>query len=415
MAPRNHAPADEPLVPITTQKLIEGISVPCDIFIKDGAKTISLFNRGMLFNAAARTLLQDRGLSEVLIRASDVPRLGRYQARDASAPTLQPEVILFPEYFAQKEAHYPIDKTLMLPGSEVAFNIYSLGRLSLDLLVEASEQAPRRLEASLLATDAELVIRQSDIPRYQAYVRALVTSKDLGAKERAKVQTIAIKENSKLIIKDLIDNPRSGEKIKESVVAVNKMVDCILDNREALSELISIKSHDYYTYTHSVNVAALSVGLGIAAGLKRADLESLGIGTMLHDLGKSAIPLDILNKPGKLSDEEFSIMKTHVIESEKILRAQKEIPEAALVAAVQHHEKISGKGYPYGLAGSEVTQFGRIAAIADCYDAMTTERCYKPALTPFHSLSIIVKETGNEGHFDPDFVAIFIKMLGKMA
>lgn len=188
------------------------------------------------------------------------------------------------------------------------------------------------------------------------------------------------------------------------------MVDSILENSEngdAVYDLLSLRTHDYYTYTHSVNVAALSVGLAIASGLDRGRTEKLGIGAMLHDIGKSAIPHEILNKPGKLTDEEFAIMKTHVIESERLLRPQKEIPEESFVALLQHHERLTGRGYPFGVSGRQVQLFGRITPIADCYDAMTTQRVYKPAFTPFHALSIMVNERES---YDQELLAAFIKM-----
>ncbi|MBI3592887.1 MAG: HD domain-containing protein [Nitrospirae bacterium] len=132
---------------------------------------------------------------------------------------------------------------------------------------------------------------------------------------------------------------------------------------------------------------------------------------MLHDIGKSAISHEILHKQGKLDDTEYRIIKNHVIEGEKILRAHKEFPTESLSAVLQHHEKLSGKGYPFKLSGNEIKPFGRIAAIADCYDALTTQRPYKQAFTPFYALSIVAKETGE---YDPDLLKIFIKMLGKI-
>ncbi len=154
-----------------------------------------------------------------------------------------------------------------------------------------------------------------------------------------------------------------------------------------------------------------SVGLGVAVNLPRPQIELLGMGAMLHDVGKSAIPGDILNKQGKLDDMEYMIIKTHVTEGEKILRSNPDVPPQAMPAALQHHEKLSGRGYPAGLKGTEINLFGRIVAIADCYDALTTKRPYKAPMTPFYALSIIAKETGD---YDQELLKVFIKMLGKI-
>ncbi len=396
-------------------RFIEGAASPCDIFLNDNGKTMALFNRGMIFDASTMSVLRKQGVTEVLVKKNEEHKVAAQKMQQETAPVIPETPVLpamdFKEYSLKKELHFQIDGKLLIPGTDVNFNIYIFSQGGLSTVIEASEKSPARLSETLLNTTEELVINNTDISAYQAYLNGLLTSPGIPTAELSRIKSTVIKENSKLIVKDLLDNPRSGEKIKESIVMVNKMVDGILENRDAVYELLSIRSHDYYTYTHSVNVAALSVGLGIASGLSRNSLEKLGIGTMLHDLGKSVIPHEILNKPERLTDDEFRIMKSHVVESEKILRKQKEIPEESYAAVLQHHERLSGKGYPFGLAGTEVKLFGRISAIADCYDAITTKRVYKPAFAPFQALSIMVNETGN---YDPDLMAIFIKMLGKI-
>lgn len=137
----------------------------------------------------------------------------------------------------------------------------------------------------------------------------------------------------------------------------------------------------------------------------------MGAMAMLHDIGKSSIPSEILIKQGKLDDREYFIIQSHVLEGAKILSENHRLPEEALPAVVQHHEKMSGKGYPSHLSDKEIKLFGRIAAIADCYDALTTTRSYRPSLTPFYALAIIAKESGN---YDPELLKVFIKMLGKI-
>jgi HD-GYP domain-containing protein (c-di-GMP phosphodiesterase class II) len=403
----------EEFVPLAVDALVEDHPLPFDIFTRDNGIMISLFNKGNAYDASASAFLREKGIREVLVKDSEAAALERYLANKTASPAPAPAAAsVFPEYFACKEQYYLIDKTLLATGTTIGFPIYILNRSGLMVFIDASEKAGCRLEQPVEDVDGDLVIRRADIPPYQAYLNALLIPDSRNAAGAGRIRALVVKEDSKLLIKDLIDNPRSGEKIKESINAVNSLVDCILENREALSVLVSIRTHDMYTYTHSVNVAALAVGLGMEAGLSRSELEYLGIGTMLHDLGKNCIPLEILNKQGRLTDEEFRIMKSHVLESEKILRDHKDIPPESLVAALQHHEKISGKGYPYGISGSAVKTFGRISAIADTYDALTTQRSYKAAFTPFHALSILVKETGN---YDPELLTTFIKMLGKVA
>lgn len=385
--------------------------MPCTVYLDNNDKAVPLFNEGLYYDSAAASIVKSKNIRSILVRREDYPGFEKYLAKGRAQKVEQVDEKVFKDYSFAKEQYHQIDRKLLVPGTEICFSIYASNRYAFTLLMDASEQAPKKLDSVVLQAAGDLVIKKQDIPLFTAYINALLKSPPSEAGDAQKIKTIAIRENSKLILRALLDNPRSGEKIKESIMLVNNMVDNILANRDAIYDLLSLRTHDYYTYTHSVNVAALSVGLAIASGLDRDRTEKLGIGAMLHDLGKSAIPHEILNKPGRLTDAEFAIMKTHVIESERLLSPQKEIPEESFMAILQHHERLTGRGYPFGISGIQVQLFGRITAIADCYDAMTTQRVYKPAFTPFHALSIMVNEKES---FDPELLAAFIKMLGRI-
>ena len=405
---------DEPDVPIPAEKLLVGARLPCDIFIKDNGVMKAMFNRDMLFTAISKNVLLEKGISEVYIYMKDTPSFETYQLQNTSLRDRRhvDQTTVFKEYSYYKDMHHQIDSNLLIPGSRIHFSLFVLSKLSFIPLIIASEKSPAEVDERVLATMGDVVIKKTDIPLYFEYINALLRSPDNFRENKLKIKANAIKESSKIVIKDLLDDPRSGQKIKEIKPLVQDMVDCILENRDAVYDLLSLKGYDYYTYTHSVNVAALSIGIGIAAGLDSAGTEKLGVGAMLHDIGKSAISHDILNKQGKLDDNEYRLIKSHVTEGEKLLRSyHREFPEEAFSAVLQHHEKISGKGYPFRLTGDLIKPFGRMAAIADCYDALTTQRPYKPAFTPFHALSIISKETGD---YDPDLLKLFIKMLGRI-
>ena len=403
--------SEDPYVALPADRLIEGAPLPCTVYFEDGDKAVPLFNEGLLYDSAAASVVKSKNIRAILVRRRDYAGFEKYIAKGSAQQAEQPEEKIFKDYSFAKEQYHQIDRKLLVPGTEICFSIYSSSRYVFTPLLEASEQAPKRLDNKVLQATGDLVIKKQDILLFSAYINALLKAPPAEAGDAQKIKAAAIRENSKLILRDLLDNPRSGEKIKESIIQVNNMVDSILKNKDAVYDLLSLRTHDYYTYTHSVNVAALSVGLAIASGLDRGRTEKLGIGAMLHDIGKSAIPHEILNKPGRLTDEEFAIMKTHVIESERLLRPQKEIPEESFVALLQHHERLTGRGYPFGVSGRQVQLFGRITAIADCYDAMTTQRVYKPAFTPFHALSIMVNERES---YDPELLAAFIKMLGRL-
>lgn len=197
------------------------------------------------------------------------------------------------------------------------------------------------------------------------------------------------------------------ENIKNSLHLVEEMIENILENKNLMINMIDMKIFDDYTYYHSVNVATLSLVVGAAMNLNKNELYELGLGALLHDIGKVFIPKNILNKPSKLTDEEFEIMKTHSEKGYKYLKQYYMIPLKSYVGALQHHEKYDGTGYPDKKEGDKISLFGRIIAIADVYDALTSNRPYRKSLLPSEAIEYIM---GNNGiMFDPKLVKIFTK------
>ena len=184
------------------------------------------------------------------------------------------------------------------------------------------------------------------------------------------------------------------------------MVDEILKTPDALLNLVDIKSFDDYTFTHNVNVATLSVIIGQSLGLSGSDLFDLGLGALLHDVGKLKISLSILNKEGKLTEAEFTEMKRHPTFGYEVLCRSQDIPERSRMVALQHHERFHGKGYPRGLTGESISLFGRICAIADVYDALTTDRPYRVAMPPHEAMKIVMG--GIDSQFDPKVLTSFV-------
>ncbi len=401
----------DPYVSVAADKLVVGTHIPFDVFIKDRSIVIPLFNRGAVYDGTALNILREKGITTVQVRTADGINLDTYLSRskDQKRPVPDPET--YKLYVASKDTHYLIDRALLRPGTQIPFGLYLLNEFRLSVLLPATDSRPATIDERIAGMPGDIVIQPSDIPRYHTYLNSLLNPGAVKEQEREKVKRVAIKENSKLVLKDLLDNPRSGEKIKESMILVNEIVDSILENRDAAGDLLSLRTYDYYTYTHSVNVAVLSVGLGMAVGLKKEEIEKLGIGAMLHDVGKSSIPSSIINKASRLDEDEFRIVKTHVSEGEKILHMNRHIPEESFIAVSEHHERLSGRGYPYSKAGRNIHPFGRITSIIDCYDALTTARSYQAARTPFFALSTITREAGD---YDRDLLTVFIKMLGHL-
>lgn len=186
------------------------------------------------------------------------------------------------------------------------------------------------------------------------------------------------------------------------------IVNDIMERRNNLVQLTDIRAHDMYTFAHSVNVAMLSTILGVLCGFSKEKLSELTLSALLHDLGKIKISKDILNKPDRLTDEEFAAIRKHPQEGYNYIKKMN-IPNAEQLAIVaqQHHEKYNGTGYPFRKKGKEIHLYGRISAIADVYDALTSVRPYKKGYSP--SVAYHIMKNCSPGHFDEELLQLFFQ------
>ncbi|RMF92969.1 MAG: HD-GYP domain-containing protein, partial [Candidatus Schekmanbacteria bacterium] len=198
-----------------------------------------------------------------------------------------------------------------------------------------------------------------------------------------------------------------SEKINNIVAFLNELVD---GNAESVFVLTKIKNFNQYTYQHSLNVALLSILFGKRLGFPKNELKILGTGALLHDCGIVKIPSTILNKPAKLTDDEYDLIKKHPLHSFNILEKTEGMSRKSLLIALQHHEKYSGFGYPKGLPGYRLSTYSMMVAIADIYDAICTDKPYRRGLTPFNALQKIYSWRGN--HLNPKLVDYFIRTVG---
>lgn len=220
------------------------------------------------------------------------------------------------------------------------------------------------------------------------------------------------------------------EKYDTAVGNINNRISAFLDGRETLDTdalvtdalnlmegntihifdmLHNMPVHDDYVYEHSTNVALISATIGKWLNLSETDVNNLLLAGLLHDLGKLAIPSDLLNKPGKLTDDEFEVIKSHPRRSYELIKDMPldiKIKEACLL----HHERCDGSGYPFGISGNKISPYAKIIAIADVYDAMTSPRSYREALCPFKAIEVFEQEGLYK--YDPKFIMTFLENIG---
>ncbi|HMT81494.1 MAG TPA: HD-GYP domain-containing protein [Azonexus sp.] len=191
---------------------------------------------------------------------------------------------------------------------------------------------------------------------------------------------------------------------------VSKMIESVIRNPDALVPLARLKRLDAYATEHAVATAALIIAFGRHQGMPAAEIEKLALGTMVKDIGHAALDARLVAKRGVLSQAEYSIVQSHVEEGLAVLEATSKLSETSVAVVLEHHERYNGCGYPYRMAGDEISLAGRMAAIVDTYDAMTSDRPYRAAVSPSHTLRQLYDEGGTQ--YDPALVAAFVKTVG---
>jgi putative nucleotidyltransferase with HDIG domain len=253
-----------------------------------------------------------------------------------------------------------------------------------------------KVEESLLSPESSLRIPFDD---------EIPFIKEIHAARKVKVE-------AETVVRNVIKEVRMGKSIEGDRVkrAVNSMVDSVLRNHDALASLARMKSYDEYIFVHSLDVCILSLSMARHLNLPREEMVEIGIGALLHDVGKMKIDPHILKKPDTLSEKEWVEVRKHPVYGLEIMEESKGIPEQSKQLALQHHERYNGNGYPFGLKGEAISLGGQIAGIIDFYDAVTTDRPFQKAVQPHEAIRKIY-ETG-PGEFNRLMVERFIQCIG---
>lgn len=258
-----------------------------------------------------------------------------------------------------------------------------------------AEQAQQTLEQEII----DIASRQP-----AAAVRVSV------AEELARAQQV--KNQAHQLVRTVMHDARLGKAIELDQVepVVQNITESILRNPGALTGLLRIKNKDDYTFLHSVSVCTLLVAFCRSAGMDAALTRQAGLGGLLHDTGKALVPDEVLNKPGRLTDEEFEIIKKHPRDGYEILLQSPQVGEIPLDITLHHHERMDGSGYPDKLPGERISTLAQMAAIVDVYDAITADRCYHKGMSAAEALRKIYE--WSKFHFNPQHVQAFMRCVG---
>lgn len=227
------------------------------------------------------------------------------------------------------------------------------------------------------------------------------------------IQTaIVLCEKARKTVTRLFEQARLGKvlPLEQARHLVDDIILSVARHPQALISLVRLKQANDYTYMHSVAVCALMIALARQLQLDEEQVREAGFAGLLHDVGKVGIPLDVLNKPGNLTEIEFSVIKTHPEIGARILMDNPQVSAIALDVCLHHHEKVDGTGYPHGLTGETLSIFAKMAAVCDVYDALTSNRPYKKAAPPAESIRNMAE--WSKSHFDERVFQAFVKTVG---
>jgi HD-GYP domain-containing protein (c-di-GMP phosphodiesterase class II) len=309
------------------------------------------------------------------------------------------------------EAFVPVDLDGLLLDTVLDFNLFlpaGRGRLLFFRSPNLEFNATHRTR--LIENNVHTVyIRAQERGAYQQYLEqhlpTLLASPEMPAERKANL-LYTVSAN---VVQDCLTDPRSGAIVDRTRRVAESTIDFVLRSDRSVAQLATLMAADYYTFTHSINVSVFGVALAHKAGVSREDLADFAVGAMLHDIGKSEIPKELLTSTGPLTPDQYRQMKEHVAIGERLLSGHRRLSPIAMLPVKQHHEKVDGSGYPRGLEKDQVHLFGRISAIADCFDAMTTNRSYQHAKAPYEALFVMRNKLRTK--FDQDLLETFIRLL----
>jgi HD-GYP domain-containing protein (c-di-GMP phosphodiesterase class II) len=309
-----------------------------------------------------------------------------------------------------------ISKDALVENTKIEFDVFlknDLGGNSRYILFcRGNQEFSAERKGELLGRNTHrLYISTKDTNKYLKYQEKNLKQIVEDSSKSSLQKSGALYQVAKILAQDVLDDPKSGQTIERASAWVGNTIAHIIQNQNTFSSLFEVASHNYHMTTHSINVSVIGLLFGEYLSLQPNELESLGTGLLLHDVGKSTLPQEILNKDGTLTSEEFEIIKKHPKAGLDLLEHNDNIDELSLKIVIQHHENSDGTGYPYGIGGSDIHLFGHIARIVDAYDAMTSDRPYASAMRPFATLAEIKKE--NQICFNEELLKEFICFLGQ--
>ena len=294
--------------------------------------------------------------------------------------------------------YFRIRLTSLHASRELTFDVYLLLNNKYVHYLRAGDKiSQEKLDNFKVKAPDSFFINMGDKQAYKDYVSECLNSDDLNSEEKA----LLLRESSLAMVEELFVNEDVSIALKDAKGIITSFVNFLDSEPEAISHLIGLSTHDFYTYNHSLDVSIYCLALGNTVGYGLKDLQELGEGSLFHDIGKIDVSVEIICKAGPLNDDEWAQMQKHPQYGLAILNEQ-DVSEAIIACCFEHHENFLGNGYPQQLTGKEIHPMARFVAITDTYDALTTKRTYNTPMAPAQALEFM--STKLKGKYDPDLL-----------
>lgn len=294
------------------------------------------------------------------------------------------------------------------PSEPIPFDLFlQIGRKKVHYLRAGDMLSAEKLAKFENKAPDSFFIKENNRKDFKNFVSTSLRKGEVTAKEKA----LILRESSLTLIEELFESPDVETALNESREIINEFVDLMGSEPDAMAHLIGLSSHDFYTYTHSLDVGIYSLGLAQAAGYSGKDLLEMGEGALFHDIGKRQVDVNIICKDGPLDDVEWAQMQRHP-EFGLLILEEHGVSEAVKACCFEHHESAAGNGYPQQLEADEIHPMARIVALTDTFDALTTQRSYNTPMQPAQALDFM--NTKLAGRYDEDLLKAMYEVLFHM-
>ncbi len=391
---------EEQFVPITLDKLVEGHAVPFEVFTDDGDLRKSLFDKGFVFTAFAKHIIQSQGLTRFYIRAANNLNFNDYlRNADKLCRMVKDENVLFSDYSEYKRKHRYIDKRLLSPLVDLNFEIGGMKYPVYGGIPLVSKQISEQLLEVLNGLHADIVINGEDAGRYEDYLNRVLSAEEGNCTDKRFIQ---IKQELLRYHLSKFLNNRTDAFLYEGLLQETfELVQLIMKFAQhpiyGLKDLFEIHNIDSYVSVHSVNVCVYSIALGARLGMDERTLYRLGVGALLHDVGKVMISYAVVNKQGDLAIDEYKHYCSHVVEGANFIKNLTPLPQNVYEIVLQHHERLDGSGYVQKLASKEINLLSQIVTVADSYESLSTSTPKRKALSEEGTIEIL-RQDAEEKH-----------------